>query len=98
MPGVTSDCPEGLTPGVPPDGIYWGNVFHKRFHPTVHAFEYPVYLTFLDVEVRLTSRKLYPLQPTRLPSRTVAEGPDVTGRTVACGWIQHCGFGFVLPL
>lgn len=55
MRGGASDRPEGLTPGVPPDGIYWGNVFHKRFHPTVHAFEYPVYLTFLDVEKAPTS-------------------------------------------
>lgn len=31
-------------------GFYIGNVFHKRFTPKIHKFNYPLYMAFLDLD------------------------------------------------
>ncbi len=37
--------------GVPEDGLYTGTVMHKRYRPKEHAFQYSLYLAFLDTKV-----------------------------------------------
>ena len=35
---------------MPEAGIYEGTLRHRRLSPTVHEFEYPVFLSFLDID------------------------------------------------
>lgn len=40
-----------------PDGIYKGEVVHKRFHPKKHAFNYPLAMILVDVDTIESSFK-----------------------------------------
>ena len=35
---------------IPDPGLYVGSVRHRRFAPRAHAFEYPLFMAFLDVD------------------------------------------------
>jgi hypothetical protein len=35
--------------------LYLGKLRHRRFEPREHAFEYPVYMAFLDIQESLTT-------------------------------------------
>jgi DUF1365 family protein len=46
--------------------FYIGQVFHKRFHPKEHAFSYPLYMNFLDLdEIELLNKKHWWFSPRR---------------------------------
>lgn len=44
--------PNSLSPATlsPAPSLYRGRVRHRRFHPAVHEFEYPLFLAFLDID------------------------------------------------
>ncbi|WP_199451052.1 DUF1365 domain-containing protein, partial [Vibrio harveyi] len=38
------------SPCLPKSGIYVGTVRHRRFTPVTHAFEYPMFMPFIDLD------------------------------------------------